>query len=125
MNFSKKYLLPVFLLAAGITLPLFAAENPARQKMVWAHYVPWHPAENNAFAAIKYLNAPYSDVLTDPLKDEVTLAREHGIEATAFYADEPLPYKYVLRRNRRREKLACIKAWLDINILHKKPKFVK
>lgn len=41
MNFSKKYLLPVFLLAAGITLPLFAAENPARQKMVWAHYVPW------------------------------------------------------------------------------------
>ena len=66
-------------------------------------------------------------IITQPFHAEraVYLAREHGIEATAFYADEPLPYKYVLRRNRRREKLACIKAWLDINILHKTPKFVK
>ena len=53
----------------------------------------------------------------------VYLARKHGIEATAFYAKEPTEFKWLVRRNRQREILARIAAWLDVNILERKPKF--
>ncbi len=53
----------------------------------------------------------------------VYIARKHGIEATAFYAAEPIQLKWLVARNRKREKFARVAAWLDVNILHKKPKF--
>lgn len=55
----------------------------------------------------------------------VYIAKKHGIEATAFYAAEPKQLKWLIARNRKREKFARIAAWLDVNILHRKPKFEK
>ena len=64
-------------------------------------------------------------IITQPGHAEraVYIAREHGIDATACYAAEPLQYKWLIARNRKREKLAAIAAWLDVNILHRVPKF--
>jgi SanA protein len=64
-------------------------------------------------------------IITQPGHAEraVYIAREHGIDATACYAAEPLQYKWLIARNRKREKLAAIAAWLDVNILHRAPKF--
>lgn len=53
----------------------------------------------------------------------VYIARKHGIDAAAFNAGEPVHFKWLVERNRKREKYACIAAWLDLNILHRKPKF--
>ena len=55
----------------------------------------------------------------------VYIARKHGIKATAFYAAEPTAYPTLVAKNRFREKLARVKAWLDVNIFHTKPKFKK
>ena len=55
----------------------------------------------------------------------VYLARKNGIEATAFYAPSPEHLKRIMKRNHRRERLAWIAAWLDVNILNTKPKFEK
>jgi SanA protein len=75
----------------------------------------------NVFGKDKYL------VITQIKHAEraVYLARKHGIEATAFYATEPSEHRWLVQRNRRREILARVSAWLDINILCKKPKFEK
>ena len=75
----------------------------------------------NVFGKDKYL------VITQAHHAEraVYIARKHGIEATAFYAKEPTQYKWLVQRNRRREILARVAAWLDINILARKPKFEK
>ena len=53
----------------------------------------------------------------------VYIARKQGIEATAFYAAEPIQLKWLVARNRKREKIARFSAWLDVNILRCKPKF--
>ena len=53
----------------------------------------------------------------------VYIARKHGIDAIAFYAAEPIRYKWLVARNRKREKFARVAAWLDVNILCRKPKF--
>ena len=73
----------------------------------------------NVFGKAQYL------VITQVQHAEraVYLARKHGIEATAFYAKEPTEFKWLVRRNRQREILARIAAWLDVNILERKPKF--
>ena len=55
----------------------------------------------------------------------VYIAGKHGIEATAFYAAEPEHFKWLIARNRKRENFARIAAWLDVNILCRKPKFEK
>ena len=55
----------------------------------------------------------------------VYIARKHGIEAIAFYADEPNHIPWLVKKNRSREKLAAVAAWLDVNILNKQPKFRK
>ena len=75
----------------------------------------------NVFGKEKFL------IITQPGHAEraVYIARKHGIEATAFYAAEPVDYPWLLKRNRSREKFACIAAWLDVNILCRKPKFEK
>jgi SanA protein len=52
----------------------------------------------------------------------IYLAEKHGIDAIGFAAPEP-PYKWLVKRNREREKYARIAAWLDVNILKRKPKF--
>jgi SanA protein len=64
-------------------------------------------------------------VITQPGHAEraVYIARKHDIDAIAFYADEPIRYKWLVERNRKREKLAWAAAWLDVNILFRKPKF--
>ena len=66
-------------------------------------------------------------IITQPGHAEraVYIARKHNIKATAFYAPEPLQYPNVVKRNRRREKLACPAAWIDTNILNRQPKFIK
>ena len=79
---KRKEIVLLFLFA--FTASVFGGETSGR-KMCWAHYVPWHPAENNSFAAIKYLNAPYSDVTPTALQDEVTFALEHGVDG--FFMD--------------------------------------
>lgn len=53
----------------------------------------------------------------------VYIARKHGIDAIAFYAAEPIRYQWLVARNRKREKFARVAAWLDVNILCRKPKF--
>ncbi len=55
----------------------------------------------------------------------VYIAKKHGIDAIAFYADEPIFYRWLLYRNRTREFGARVLAWLDVNILKRKPKFEK
>ena len=55
----------------------------------------------------------------------VYIARKQGIDATAFYAAEPVHLQWLVKRNRKREKFARIAAWLDVNILDSKPKFEK
>ena len=52
----------------------------------------------------------------------IYLAEKHGIDAIGFAAAEP-SWKWLVMRNRRREKYARIAAWLDVNILHRQPKF--
>ncbi len=52
----------------------------------------------------------------------IYLAEKHGIDAIGFAAPEP-PYKWLVKRNHEREKYARIAAWLDVNILCRKPKF--
>ena len=66
-------------------------------------------------------------IITQPGHAEraVYIAGKHGIEATAFYAAEPEHFKWLIARNRKRENFACIAAWLDVNILCRKPKFEK
>ena len=53
----------------------------------------------------------------------IYIARKKDIEAIGFYAEEPVRYKWLIERNRKREKLAWIAAWLDVNILNRSPKF--
>ena len=55
----------------------------------------------------------------------VYIARKNGIDAAAFYAPEPIQYQWLIKRNRKREILARIAAWLDINILNRAPKFTQ
>lgn len=55
----------------------------------------------------------------------VYIARKHGIEAIGFYAEEPNHIPWLVKKNRSREVLAAIAAWLDVNILRKQPKFPK
>ena len=55
----------------------------------------------------------------------IYIARKHGSDAIGFYAEEPIRYKWLTARNRKREKLACVAAWLDVNILNRSPKFPK
>ena len=55
----------------------------------------------------------------------VYIARKYGIEAIGFYADEPNHIPLLVKKNRSREKLAAVAAWLDVNILNKQPKFSK
>ncbi len=55
----------------------------------------------------------------------VYLARKHGIEAYGFYAAEPNHIPWLVKKNRSREVLAAVAAWLDVNILRKQPKFPK
>ena len=64
-------------------------------------------------------------IITQPGHAEraVYIARKHDIDATAFYADEPVRYKWLVARNRKREKFACVAAWLDVNLLCRTPKF--
>ena len=64
-------------------------------------------------------------IITQPGHAEraVYIAVKHGIAARAFYAAEPVHFKWLVARNRNREKFACIAAWLDVNILCRKPKF--
>lgn len=66
-------------------------------------------------------------VITQPGQAEraIYIARKHGIEAIGFYAREPLGHPWVVTRYRQREKCACIAAYIDVNILHRKPKFEK
>ena len=66
-------------------------------------------------------------IITQPGHAEraIYISRKNDIEASAFLAAEPLQYKWLIERNRKREKLACIAAWLDVNILRRRPKFVK
>ena len=52
----------------------------------------------------------------------IYIARKHGIEATAFIAPEP-EIKWLVARNRKREKYARIAAWIDVNILRRSPKY--
>ena len=64
-------------------------------------------------------------IITQPGHAEraVYIARKHDIDAIAFYAAEPIRYKWLVARNRKREKFARVAAWLDVNILCRKPKF--
>ena len=64
-------------------------------------------------------------VITQPGHAEraVYIARKHNIDAIAFYAAEPIRYKWLVARNRKRETLARVAAWLDVNILCRQPKF--
>ncbi|MBR2440516.1 MAG: YdcF family protein [Lentisphaeria bacterium] len=55
----------------------------------------------------------------------VYIARKHGINAIGFYAEEPVRFPLLTARNRNREKLACVVAWLDVNLLNRSPKFPK
>ena len=55
----------------------------------------------------------------------VYIARKNGIDSAAFYAPEPIQYQWLVKRNRKREIFARIAAWLDVNILHRTPKFTK
>ena len=55
----------------------------------------------------------------------VYLARKHGVEAYGFYAAEPNHIPWLVKKNRSRERLAAVAAWLDVNILCKQPKFPK
>ncbi len=66
-------------------------------------------------------------IITQPGHAEraVYIARKHGMEATAFYAAEPEHLKWLIVRNRKREKYARIAACLDVNILCRQPKFEK
>ena len=66
-------------------------------------------------------------IITQPGHAEraIYISRKNDIQASAFLAAEPLQYKWLIERNRKREKLACIAAWLDVNILRRRPKFVK
>lgn len=66
-------------------------------------------------------------IITQPGHAEraVYIARKHGIDAIAFYAEEPTHLPQLVKRNRKREALARIAAWLDVNILSRKPKFEK
>ena len=64
-------------------------------------------------------------VITQPGHAEraVYIARKNRIDAIGFYADEPLRFKWLVERNRKREKFACVAAWLDVNLLCRTPKF--
>ena len=53
----------------------------------------------------------------------VYIARKHGVEAYGFYAAEPNHIPWLVKKNRSREVLAAVAAWLDVNILRKQPKF--
>ena len=55
----------------------------------------------------------------------VYLARKHGVEAYGFHAAEPNHIPWLVKKNRSREVLAAVAAWLDVNILNKQPKFPK
>ena len=55
----------------------------------------------------------------------VYLARKHGVKAYGFYAEEPNHIPWLVKKNRSREVLAAVAAWLDVNILNKQPKFPK
>ncbi len=63
-------------------------------------------------------------IITQPGHAEraVYIARKHDIGAVAFLAPEP-EIKWLVARNRKREKYACIAAWLDVNILRRSPKY--
>ena len=52
----------------------------------------------------------------------IYLAGKHDIDAIGFAAEEPTQ-KWLVKRNLKREKLARIAAWLDVNILGREPKF--
>lgn len=52
----------------------------------------------------------------------IYIALQHNIEATAFAAAEP-PWKWLQKRNLRREKYARVAAWLDVNLLHRSPRY--
>ena len=75
----------------------------------------------NVFGKNKFL------IITQPGHAErsVYIARKYDIEATAFYAAEPERFPWLVKRNRKREKLAWIAAWCDVNLLRRKPKFPK
>ena len=64
-------------------------------------------------------------IITQPGHAERALyiARKYDIDAIAFYAAEPIRFKWLVERNRKREKFARVAAWLDVNILFRKPKF--
>ena len=55
----------------------------------------------------------------------IYIARKHGIDAIGFVAAEQQDLQWLKKRNHNREILARIAAWLDVNILHRKPKFQK
>lgn len=75
----------------------------------------------NVFRKNKFL------IITQPFHAEraVYIARRHEIDAAAFYAPEPTHLPWLIERNHRREKFACIAAWLDVNIWHRSPEFEK
>lgn len=52
----------------------------------------------------------------------VYIAARNDIDAIAFAAADP-PWKWLQKRNLRREKYARVAAWLDVNILHRNPRF--
>lgn len=76
--------LPV-LLGCFLLAWLAHSADVAGRRMAWAHYVPWWSADNNAFAAVNYLNATYSDVDEAALAGEVRFAQEHGLDG--FFVD--------------------------------------
>ncbi len=57
----------------------------------------------------------------------IYLAEKIGISATGFAAPGPDPVKFnwLIRRNHFRESFARCKAWLDVNILNRQPKYAK
>ncbi|MCI5778744.1 MAG: YdcF family protein [Lentisphaeria bacterium] len=54
----------------------------------------------------------------------VYIARKHGIDAIGFVAVENVSDR-VRRRNHFREYFARVAAWLDVNVWHRPPKFVR
>ena len=52
----------------------------------------------------------------------IFLARAHGMDRVIGFAAEDVPPRFRVKRFFR-EPLACVKAWLDVRVLHTRPRF--
>ena len=69
---------------------------------------------------MKTIVLTFDDASKSHLEVAVPVLKKYG-----FNAAEPNHIPWLVKKNRSREVLAAVAAWLDVNILRKRPKFPK